>query len=295
MAKSGTIASKVLCFGVKMNRSPSILITGCSSGIGLDAAKTLQQRGYQVIATARKDADLKMLEQSGLTAVYLELADPQSIRSCAAQSLELCSGRLDAVFHNAAYGQPGAVEDLRRDVLRQQFEANLFGTMELNNYLLANFRQQGHGRMIFNSSLLGYVALAYRGAYIGSKFALQGMADTLRIELARTALHVCVISPGPIVSKFRANAYRKFLENIDREHSAHAAIYKGVQTRLENITKEPPFTLGPAAVTKKLLHALESNKPKANYYVTFPAYLFAYFRRFLPTSWLDSILIKASN
>ena len=273
----------------------SILITGCSSGIGLCAAEGLQARGYCVFATARKAADVEMLAAKGLEALQLDVADSASIQSALAQILERTGGTLDALFNNAGYGQPGAVEDLTRAVLREQFETNLFGMIELTNRVIPVMRRQGHGRIVQNSSILGYIVLAYRGAYNASKFAIEGITDTLRLELRGSGIHVSLIEPGPIKSHFRANAFAAYERNIDTEGSAHHAQYTAMVRRLQKPGPAAPFTLGPEAVLKKLIHALESPRPHARYLVTKPAYFFACAKRLLPTAWLDRIVGNISD
>lgn len=273
----------------------SILITGCSSGIGLCAAEGLQARGYRVFATARKTSDVAMLAAKGLEALQLDVDDSVSIEMALAQVLERTDGTLDALFNNAGFGQPGAVEDLSRAVLRAQFETNLFGMIELTNRVLPVMRRQGHGRIVQNSSILGYMVLAYRGAYNASKFAIEGITDTLRLELRGSGIHVSLIEPGPIKSRFRANAFAAYEQHIDAEASAHHAQYAAMVRRLQKPGPAAPFTLGPEAVLQKLIHALESSRPRARYRVTKPAYFFAYAKRLLPTVWMDRILGKISD
>lgn len=265
----------------------SILITGCSSGIGLCVAKGLAGRGHRVFATARKPEDVKRLQSVWLESLRLDLNDSASIRSAVEEILERTGGTLDALFNNAAFGQPGAVEDLRREVLREQFETNLFGTQELTNLILPVMRRQGHGRIIQNSSVLGLVALPYRGAYNASKFALEALSDTLRLELAGTNIHVSIIEPGPILSRFRANSYEAYKRNIHKEGSTHRERYEAMERRLTKQGATVPFTLPPEAVLKQVIHALESLRPKIRYYVTVPTYLFATLRRILPYWALD--------
>jgi len=273
----------------------NILITGCSSGIGLCCARELKQRGYRVFATARSIGDVEKLSALGLESLQLDLADSDSISRAVETVLQQSDGKLFALFNNAAYGQPGAVEDLSREVLRQQFETNLFGAHELTSRVIPIMRKQGYGRIIQNSSVLGLAALPYRGAYNASKFALEGLSDTLRLELTGTGIHVSLIEPGPIESQFRANAYAMFKQNIDREHSAHRDYYRGVEARLAKQGHAQPFTLPPEAVLKKLIQALESPRPKPRYYVTLPTYLFGYARRLFSSRMLDRILLKISS
>lgn len=270
----------------------SILITGCSSGIGLCVARGLKSRGYRVFATARKARDVQQLEADGFESLQLDLADSDSIATAVDEILERTGGSLDALFNNGAYGQPGAVEDLSREVLRAQFETNLFGWHELTNRVLPVMRRQGHGRIVQNSSVLGFVALRYRGAYNASKYALEGLTDTLRLELAGTDIHVSLVEPGPVTSRFRENALRAFQENIDPDSSVHRDRYLAMETRLKTKGPVVPFTLPPEAVLKKVIHALESRRPRARYYVTFPTYLFGILKRLLSTRLLDKALNK---
>jgi NAD(P)-dependent dehydrogenase (short-subunit alcohol dehydrogenase family) len=267
-----------------MKSSKTILITGCSSGIGYSTAVELKKRGHYVIATARKVEDVNRLKNEGFTVIHLDLADSQSVQKAVTDTLELTGGYCDALFNNGAFGQPGAVEDLSRDVLRYQFESNLFGTHELTNLLIPVMRKQGHGRIIYNSSILGLVAMRYRGAYNASKFALEGLADTLRLELHGTNIHISLIEPGPILSNFRTNSYALYKKNIDA--------YEAMEARLQKEGAAVVFTLPAKAVVEKVIHALEAKQPRIRYYVTFPTYLFAILKRILPICCLDYLLRK---
>lgn len=273
----------------------NILVTGCSTGIGYTVAKGLQQRGYQVFTTARKAEDIARLEAEGLKVIELELADSNSVQDAANELMLRTGGKLFAVFHNGAYGQPGAVEDLSREAIEAQFAANVFGWMELNNRLMPLFHQQNAGRIIFNSSVLGFISLPYRGAYVASKYAIEGFADTLRLELAHTNIHVSLIEPGPVESQFRANAQKAFEQHIDVASSVHRENYEGALKRLKSEKSKAPFVVEADVVLQKVIHILESKRPKTRYYVTKPTYLFAYLKRFLPTRWMDSLLLKISK
>ncbi len=273
----------------------NILITGCSSGIGLCVARGLAARGHRVIASCRRAEDVVRLRDEGLTCIRLDLNDPASIESAVTEALELTDGRIDALFNNGAYGLAGAVEDLSRDALRAQFETNVLGWQELTNRLIPGMRARGHGRIIQNSSVLGFVALPYRGAYVASKFAIEGLSDTLRLELAGSGISVSLIEPGPIESRFRENAERAFRRWIDREHSAHARAYDAMEARLQKKGHATRFTLPPEAVLDKVIHALESPRPKPRYYVTFPTYLFGYLKRILSTRMTDRLLLGVSG
>jgi len=271
------------------------LITGCSSGIGLHSAIGLKKRGYRVFATARKLADVDRLKAKGLECEQLDLCDSTSIKNALDNTLAKTQGKIDILFNNAAFGLVGAVEDLSREAIRAQFETNLFGTLELTNLVIPVMRKQGQGRIIQNSSVLGLVALPYRGAYNASKFALEAITDTLRLELKNTKISISLIEPGPIESQFRANAHKAFMRYIRQEQSPHKNTYNAMIDRLIKPGPVAPFTLAPEAVLIKLIHAIESPSPKIRYYVTFPTYLFAVLRRILTFKALDRILIRISR
>lgn len=278
-----------------METRRTLLITGCSSGIGLAAARTLTRRGWRVFATCRKGEDVERLQDEGLESLRLDLDDAGCIRAAVDEVLERTGGGLDALFNNGGYGQTGAVEDLSRIALRAQFETNLFGWVELTNLVIPVMRRQGHGRIVMNSSVLGLAALPYRGAYVAAKFALEGLTDTLRLELAGSGIHVSLIEPGPIATRFRENALPHFRRHIDVERSVHRAAYEAQLARLENPGPAAPFTLPASAVVDKLIHALESRRPRPRYYVTVPTHLIGHARRILSTRGLDRLLTRISG
>lgn len=268
----------------------NVLVTGCSTGIGYCVAHGLRARGYRVVATARTPEDMECLRNEGLEVVSLELADPDSVQTCAETFLKLANNSVYAVFHNGAYGQSGALEDISREVLEQQFAVNVFGWHQLTNLLLPAMRAQGAGRIIYNSSVLGIIALPFRGSYNASKFAIEGIADTLRLELYGTGIQVSLVEPGPIESAFRKNSLKAMRAHVDITGSVHSKKYQNAIRRMEKAGPAAPFTLPPEAVLKKVIHALESERPKARYYVTFPTHLFGTLRRLLPTRALDRVL-----
>ncbi|NAW62582.1 SDR family oxidoreductase [Vibrio sp. V31_P5A7T61] len=272
----------------------SILITGCSTGIGYMAALALKQRGYHVIASCRHIDDVKRLQQEGVTCIQLDLSDEQSIHQGVKAALELSNHQLYALFNNGAYGQPGALEDLSTAALRAQFETNFFGWHTLTTLLLPHFRQQGHGRIIQNSSILGFAAMKYRGAYNASKFAIEGWTDTLRLELQASNIHISLLEPGPINTEFRANALTAFKRWINIEHSLHHQAYQTQLARLENAQSNHPFALSAEACLAPILHALEAKHPKLRYRVTVPTKVFALLKRLLPGRVLDKLLSKAA-
>ncbi len=273
----------------------TILITGCSSGIGYCVAKALHERGYRVFATARRQESVDMLRAEGLESFYLDLTDSNSIHWAFEEVMRRTDGELYALFNNGAYGLPGAVEDLERDALRVQFETNVFGWQELTNLAIPVMRRQNYGRIIQNSSVLGFVSLPFRGAYNASKYAIEGLSDTLRLELKGTKVFVCLIEPGPIASQFRINSVKALAKYVDVDKSFHREKYQGVLKRLNTKGPAVPFTLPPEAVLKRVIHALEATNPQPRYYVTFPTYLFGVLKRLLSTRVLDVILAKSGS
>lgn len=271
----------------------SILITGCSSGIGLDAARGLKARGWRVFATCRQDVDCERLRGEGLESFRLDYADEASIEAAVAETLQRTGGTLDALYNNGAFACPGAVEDLPRGALREIFETNLFGYHDLTRRVIPVMRAQGHGRIINCSSVLGLVGATWRGAYVATKFAMEGLTDVLRIEMRGTGIDIILIEPGPIATRIRANAVPHFEKWVDWENSARREQYVTLRGRLYGVkTKKDAFELGPEAVTAKLIHAVEAKRPKARYYVTTPTYLMGALRRVLPTRALDWLIAK---
>jgi NAD(P)-dependent dehydrogenase (short-subunit alcohol dehydrogenase family) len=265
----------------------SILITGCSTGIGLVCALGLKQRGYRVFATARKPEDLQRLEALGLEAIALDYRYSPSVQACAADVAKRCDGKLYALFNNGAYGQPGAVEDISRAVLEEQFAANFFGWHELTKACLPLLRQNGVGRIVQCSSVLGLGAMKWRGSYNASKFAVEGLTDTLRLELRGSGIHVVTINPGPIESQFVPNARAAFERHVDLSQSHYKADFERQRLRLEK-GGNTSFKLPASAVLNKLILALERKTPRAHYYVTTPTWLVAIGRRLLPQSSFDA-------
>ena len=271
----------------------SILITGCSSGIGYDAAQGLKRAGWRVFATCRKPDDCDRLIAEGLESFPLDYADETSIAAAVDEALRRTSGTLDALFNNGAFACPGAVEDLPRGALREIFETNLFGYHDLARRVLPVMRAQGHGRIVNCSSVLGLVGLKWRGAYVATKFAMEGLSDVLRLEMRGTGIHVVLIEPGPVTSRIRQNAIPHFERWIDWRGSPRRAEYEAsLLKRLYEDRGPDRFELPASAVTAKLLRALESPRPRARYFVTTPTYLMAALRRMLPGRALDWLLAR---
>ncbi len=273
----------------------TVFITGCSTGIGLDALKTLHKKGLNVIGSCRKPEDVKKLTEQGFQCLCLDLASSESIHNAVDELVSITQGKIDVLFSNGAFGLPGAVEDLSRDAMRFQFETNVFGTQELTNLIVPLMRKNGGGKIVYNSSILGFAAMQYRGAYNASKFAIEGFADTLRLELKADNIQVSLIQPGPIVSKFRANSFIQYNRWIKGKPSHHQNSYNAMVARLDKDESNTPFTLEAEAVTKALLDIIARKKPKIRYRITTPTKVFSWLKRILPTRVLDSLLIKAGG
>ena len=272
----------------------TILITDCSTGIGYTCALGLKARGYRVFATARKDEDLKRLASEGLEAVALDYRFAESVEACATEVSRRTGGKLYALFNNGAYGQPGAVEDITRAVLEEQFAANFFGWHQLTRAVLPMMRANGAGRIVQCSSVLGILALKWRGPYNASKFALEGLTDTLRLELRDSPIKVVTINPGPITSQFVPNARAALVRNVDMVNSHYRGEYERQLARLDR-GGNGRFKLPPEAVLEKLVLALEKPNPRAHYYVTTPTHVAAFMRRILPSGLLDRFAAKHSK
>ncbi len=270
----------------------NILITGCSTGIGFETALVLKQNGYKVYASARKDEDIEHLKKLGLTTLKLDVTKKEDISKAFEYILEE-DKKLDAVFNNAGFGQPGAIEDVSTEVLKEQFETNFFGLHELTIQAMRIFRKQGFGKIIQHSSVLGIISLKFRGAYNASKYAIEGLADTLRLETLNSNIFICTINTGPVTSKFRENALRKFNENIDIENSFFKQTYKKeLKVRLESKEDNTPFNLSATSVANVVVKIMQSKKPKPRYYVTKATYILGFLKRVLSTTLLDKLLNK---
>jgi len=273
----------------------NVLVTGCSSGIGRCLADGLKARGYRVFATARKPADVEALNAAGFDGVPLDLTSSESIHLAVDTVLARTNNMLYALINNAGYGQPGAIEDLSRAALRAQFDTNLFGPHELTTRILPVFRAQNGGRIIQISSLFGIVCLPYRGAYNASKFALEALSDTLRLELRGSGIYVSLIEPGPIDTRFRDGSYAAYQATIDPNKSIHRAQYRALEQRLVGDRAAAPFRLPPTAVVRKVVRALEARRPRARYRVTLPTHALALLKRILPDRILDMLLARVGG
>lgn len=277
-----------------MNGLRTIIVTGASSGIGAYCARALKAEGWRVFATARKPEDMAALEADGIDAFYLDYREPDSIARLVEDVLARTDGRLDALFNNGAYSQPGAVEDISVAALREQFEANFFGWHDLTRRVLPVMRTQGHGRIVHSSSIMGLAPFRYRGPYAASKHALEGLMLCLRSELLGTDIHVSLIEPGPVRSKIATNALTWFLRNVDHENSVHREAYRVQLDRLQAGGSVSHMKPGPEVVHRALRHALLSTRPRPHYVVTWPARIAALMQRIMPAAALYRILATRS-
>lgn len=270
----------------------TVLITGCSSGIGRASAEALKQRGWQVIPTARKDADLQTLRENGFQPVKLDLANEESVAKAYKQALDIAGNKLGALVNNAGYGQPGALEDLSRAEMRRQFEVNVIGTQHLTNLCIPSFRSQGYGRIVNVSSMLGRITMPFIGAYCASKYALESISDALRVELRDSGVAVSLIEPGPIDTNFSENAHASLMQ-IKAASSPFAPHYATQGERMRKRSSgHSPGMHAPRAAAFKVVKALESRHPNSRYKVTIPAYLGAAIRRFAPDWLVDIAFMK---
>jgi NAD(P)-dependent dehydrogenase (short-subunit alcohol dehydrogenase family) len=269
-----------------------VLITGCSSGIGMIAARHLVVQGFNVVASAREFSDVMKLSAAGFLAVRIDTSDVNSIDEGLDDALGLSGGGFYAVFHNAGSGQPGALEDLTVQALSDQYASNVLGAHHINRRLIPLMRQAGEGRIIFNSSVLGAVAMRYRGAYTMSKFAVEAMADTLRLELRDSGVKVVLLQPGPIDTRFRMNAMEAFESHIKPNESVHSNAYKSMVDRLQKKGKTSWLTLPPEACMSPLLKALKRKNPSSRYHITWATKVMVILKRLLPSKLMDRVVFN---
>ena len=271
-------------------QTKSVLVTGCSSGIGAAAAILLRDRGWNVLPTARKEADLQALREQGFEPVHLDVADSESVNRAADETLERLGGRLGGVVNNAGFGQAGALEDVSRDALRYQFEVNLFGMQELTNRFIPVFRKQAYGRIVNVSSVVGRVCLPFFGAYSSTKFAMEALSDAMRIELRGSGIAVSLVEPGPIATDFGVNSKLHVDGKLRMKGSHYENAYQKYINRIPVPGKRGFFTRPPEDVGKKIVHALESPRPRIRYCITIPAHVGAWMSRLAPYAFIDGVM-----
>ena len=267
----------------------NVLITGCSTGIGLATAKYLKQQGYKVYPTVKNETHLTPLRAMGFdNAMKLDVRDSVDIAQVI-KSILAEDGKIDVWFNNAGYGQAGALEDIKKTVLREQFETNVFGMHECTRQIIPVMRKQGYGKIIQHSSVLGLVSLFGRGAYNASKYAIEGLTDTLRLELKGTGIYPVLLNTGPVTSSFRKTAMKKLKANVDIENSVFKEEY---EKNLSADKSTVPFNEEAISVAKVVHKIILAKKPKPRYYITKATYILGYLKRLLSTKSLDKILAK---
>jgi len=275
--------------------SKTVLVTGCSSGIGMATARLLRERGWQVAPTARKAADLDMLRTEGFDPVALDVADSASIADAASEVLRRFNGQLGAIVNNAGFGLTSAIEDAPRAMFRELFEVNVFGLQELTNRFIPFFRKQGYGRIVNVSSVLGELSLPFAGIYSASKFAVEAVSDALRRELFDSGVAVSIVQPGPIKTKFSENLAHRTERYPSNPDSPFSSFYKeAIETRKTGRAARTAekFMLPPEAVAEKIFQCLESPKPKIRVRVTAVAHFGAFVRRFVSAALVDAVMIS---
>lgn len=274
----------------------TVLITGCSTGIGATTALTLKERGWHVIPTARKTEDLEGLSRVGFDPVEMDMADPDSVAAGCESALSQVDGKLGALVNNAGFGQSGALEDLSREHIRYQFEVNVFGLQDLTNRLIPTFRRQGYGRIVHISSVVGRLSVPYLGTYSASKFAVEALADAQRVELFDSGVGVILVEPGPIITEFRRNAARRASETLNFDDSPNGWMYREELDRRAAQQKSPDWiNKSPEDVAIKIVHALESPRPKRRYRITIPTYAGEFLRRYVPAAIIDGLLVRKAK
>ena len=273
-------------------QSKTVLVTGCSSGIGLGIARHLRERGWDVFPTARSESALHELRSEGYEALPLDLRDSESIELCVSDFLRHSSVGIGAIVNNAGFALPGAVEDLSRDDLRLQFEVNVFGLQELTNRLVPVFRRQGWGRIVNISSIYGVLTAPMVGGYCASKYALEALSNAQRMELGESGVALSLVEPGPILSGFRENAYRALSSKVSPNNHFYGAYEKVLKRELGKPQKITGFTRGPRQVAEKVLHAITSDHPQSRYLVTYPAYAGSLMARVCPHFVIDYVMKK---
>ncbi|MDG4649065.1 SDR family NAD(P)-dependent oxidoreductase [Roseibacterium sp. SDUM158017] len=270
----------------------SILITGCSSGIGLAAAEGLRGRGWRVIAACRRPEDVAARRAEGFDSVRIDHGDAECVDAGWAEAMEITGGRLDALFNNGGHGMSGAAEDVPREAMELVFHSNVFGVHQLTRRAIPVMLAQGSGRIVMHSSVVGYTTLKWRSAYVASKHAIEGLANTMRVELRGTGLHVSILNTGPVASGFRENSARLFERWIDADASRHAEFYRGKFMARRTSPRPDPFEGTAADVVARLVHAVEARRPRTRYYITAPAYAAAFLTRVLPDRAQDWLVAK---
>jgi NAD(P)-dependent dehydrogenase (short-subunit alcohol dehydrogenase family) len=271
----------------------TVLITGATDGLGRAAALLLAQRGYRVFAAGRsaeKRAQLDTLshEQSlPLETVELDVCDDASVQRAVAYVLGKTGG-IDVLFNNAGVNYTAAVEDLRMEDWRRQFETNFFGVLRVTQAVVPHMRERRHGRILMMSSVSGFVTAPTQGAYSSSKFALEAMSNALRLELYPFGVHVVLIEPGYIVTGIQQAALELSKPYTDKMNSGpYAPLYARFFASVTGSRAKSKTT--PEDCARVILQAIEATNPRIRYGVTQLATVAKWCKRLLSDKAVDAI------
>ena len=274
-------------------KTKNILITGCSSGIGKNVAITLHNKGWRVFATCRSKKDCTFFTKLGIESFPLDLLKEESINCAVNLVKEKTKSQLDVLFNNGAYAIPGAIQDIPRSAMREIFEVNVFGQIDLINKCIPLMMSSESPKIINCSSVLGFISLPYRGVYSATKFSIEALTDAMRRENYHDKLKFVLIQPGPINTSIKQKSLKHFEKWLDWKNSIHKKTYENkVLKRLYNNNSKNSldfFELQPEAVTKILIKILNSKRPKERYKITIPTRIAEIMIKFLPTNVLDWI------
>ncbi|SFC42877.1 NADP-dependent 3-hydroxy acid dehydrogenase YdfG [Halobiforma haloterrestris] len=269
----------------RYTRKQSVLITGCSSGIGRATAEAFLESNWQVFATARNPADIEDLEDAGCTTLELDVTDPDQVARAVERTVEI-GGAIDCVVNNAGYAQMGPLEDVPTADLHRQFDVNVYGPHRLVRAALPHMRAQGAGRIINVSSVAGRISLPGSGAYSGSKFALEAMSDSLRAEVEEFGVDVVVVEPGPVETNF-TNRVDEELPESERT-PAYETLYELYdEMQLIGGGTGGPFASEPEDVAEAILTASTTPDPPARYPVG-PLAQYGVYAQYLPDRLRDA-------
>ncbi|WP_461244308.1 oxidoreductase [Secundilactobacillus muriivasis] len=265
-------------------KRPVAFVTGASSGIGFSIAKHLKQHGFVVYAGARRVYKMNDLDDIGIHTLSLDVTDSESIQA-AVQQIATAEGRLDVLVNNAGFGVFGAIEEVPLEKAKQQFDVNVFGVTEMSKAVLSLMRERHAGRIINISSVDGKIANPLGGWYVGSKFAVEGLSDSMRLELADFGIQVAVIEPGPIKSDWAKIAGEQLLE-VSHD-GPYQELSKQAAAFLQTVDA---FGAQPEIIARKVVQAATARRPRTRYTAGVAAYAGLLGRRLLPDSALDAVL-----
>ena len=272
-------------------KTKNILITGCSSGIGKDVAITLHNKGWRVFATCRSKTDCTFFTKLGIESFPLDLLKEESINCAVNLVKEKTKSQLDVLFNNGAYAIPGAIQDIPRSAMREIFEVNVFGQIDLINRCIPLMMSSDYPKIINCSSVLGFISLPYRGLYSATKYSIEALTDALRRENYDSKIKFVLIQPGPINTDIKKKSVKHFEKWINWKKSIHKKTYenKVIKRLYDNNYKDSfnSYELQPDEVTKILINVLNSKKPKARYKITIQTKIAQIMTKLLPTNILD--------